>query len=236
MPGGQGASDRRTERPPVLWPVSLTEAPAMAGETDISPLIGRRVVIRSHQHRAAAWSYDMRLMTPPHAYDGERVVGVVPEIDWYRHQRDETYVVVPRPVAIDRVWYEVEQTVSAEDEPVPVPQDDIRARDRSAELVVDVDCPPVRWPRRATSVPAMMAGGRCWIGANSSFRVVSQPYRHEVAGMDLSRGLDGLDEPVHAPVMHVVDEADWYRMIDGYVGTNDEFKIFQVQASLVWLE
>lgn len=231
---GQDTSDRRAEKPPVLWPVPLTEAPAMVGDVSgVDDLIGERIVISSPVD--GVWYYDMRLMTAPHTRGDDRVVGVLPEIDWYRQQRDQTYIAVPRSVPVDRVWHEIETEMPDSSAPASLPQDDIPENSRAAHLVPSIDSPPVRWPRKSAVVTGSLTGARCWIGGHRGYRIGCEPYRQEAEGrLHFWGGLDQLDRPVFTTCVRLLDEETWYKALDH--GGDFDNGVYQVETSIVWLE
>lgn len=230
---GRHIDDRRTERPPVLWPVSITEAPALLSDQQQTDLLGHRVVVSSATD--GVWYYDMRLVAPPHTYEGDRVVGVLPEIDWYRQQRDPTHIAVPRSVPVERVWYEIETEMPSDASPTPLPQDDIPPKFRSAHLVPSIESPPVRWPRLSSTVTGGITGARCSIGGHRGYRIGCEPYRQEAEGrLHFWGGLEELDRPVFTTCVRLLDEETWYQALDQ--GGEFDAGVGQVETSLVWLE
>lgn len=220
--------------PPVLWPVPAVEAPALAGD-DYS-LTGRRVVVGAARG-VGEWAYDQRAATPIHERNGQQVIGVLPESDWYRQQRDATVPVVPRPVPASRVFVDVTVPVDAEAAPAASDQSDLRVEARSASLVSDPNLPPVRWPRQATG-ERFLTGARCWCpqqhGPEQGWRVVGEPRRREVPVLDFSSGLDGLDTPMTSTAVPLWPEADWYRWLD--TGEPPAQSIPIVETHMVYLE
>ena len=227
--------DWRLDVPPVLWPVPVMDAcELLPDKTSLADLIGHRVVLGDPV--AGLYFYDVRLVIAPHMHQGAQVVGVVPEIDWYRRERDDTAAVVPTPVPVTRVWYEVGKYMEPTDQPIPLSQDDVQPARRSAHLVPRVDEPPVRWPRNCAEMIGV-TGARCWLGARPNFRIASEPVKQQdPSGVDLTQGLDGLDKPVVAPVVRVLREADWYRQLDTGADRSRNLEIWHAEASLVWLE
>lgn len=135
------------------------------------------------------------------------------------------------------VWAERETDVGPDDEPVPPDQSGITPDGRAARMVTDVSSPPVRWPRRATTVTSVL-GARCWIvtpdGVLPAYRALSEPHPSEVGSIDFSAGLEGLDQPVVTTMVILCHEADYYRWADN--GRAADVDVYKVEASLVWLE
>ncbi|MFD9964853.1 hypothetical protein [Amycolatopsis sp. NPDC058986] len=224
-------ADWTTQRPPVLSPVPVTTALRLHGQLE---LIGQRVVVGDP--RSGAWVYDQRAATKVHARDGQKMVGVVAEVDWYRQQRDPAYPVVPFSVPADRVWFELTDMVDPDAAPAPLDQSDLLPGYRSVSLVSDPTMPPVRWPRRADGERAV-TGARCWLvmesGVHGGFRAAGEPRRSEVPAVNLSRGLEGLNQPVIGTIIPLYREMDWYRWQD----TGDlPRQRFDAESQLVYLE
>lgn len=72
----RGALVCLVQPPPVLTPVRLDDAP----DDDV---VGRRVVWQSRQH---LWHFDVRVTRGPYVSpsDGELLVNIAAEVDWYR--------------------------------------------------------------------------------------------------------------------------------------------------------
>lgn len=228
----QAGLDWPDQVPPVLWPVPVSETPALLGE-DFT-LVGKRVVIGTGP--AGQWVYEQRASTPIHERDGQSVIGVLSEAEWYRQQREPTYPVVPHPVPVELAYYEA--LVPMHDAtPITPDQSDLFPASRSASLVTDPTEPPVRWPRRATS-ERFLTGARCWFlwrdGPIRAYRAVGEPRREEVGTVNLSRGLEGLDKPVVSTVVPLFHEADWYRWLD--TGDSPDSGLVRAETNLVFLE
>lgn len=216
--------------PPVLWPIPVDDTAALLGGE--FSLVGRRVVVGTGQN--GHWLYQQRATTPIHERDGDRVIGVLSEHDWYRHQRDPTYPVVPHSVPVDRAYYEM-LVPMGDAAPVASDQSEIPPASRTASLVTEPIEPPVRWPRRATR-DSFLTGARCWVlsqdGPIRAYRAVGEPRRREVGTVDLSNGLEGLDTPVVSAMVPLYPEPEWYRWMD--TGEWPDFVL--AEASLVFVE
>lgn len=218
--------------PPVLWPVPIAEAGSLVEEFDP---IGCRVVV-SHQPHTGRWVYQQRAFTRIHEYQGAPSIGVIPELDWYRQRRDPSYVAVPHPVPVERVFVELGMPMRGE-QPVPPDQSELRPSARSASLVTDLDSPPVRWPRRANG-QEFVTGARCWVidsgGPRRDWRAVGEPRKSEVGTIDFTQGLDGLDQPTVSTMIPLLREPDWYQLIDTGGSQTDE--VLLAESYLVFLE
>jgi hypothetical protein len=195
-------------------------------------LVGQRVIVGDPQ--AGTWVYEQRAATRIHRLDGEQVLGVVAEVDWYRRQRDPGYLMVPHPVPVERVFVEVPEYSGRK--PVVLDQSDLLPSRRSRSLVSRLDVPPSRWPRRADREGAV-TGARCWIATQDGFRgdlrAIGEPRREETGTLNLSGGLEGLDKVVVAAMVPLCVEADWYRWQD--TGQRPR-QLFLVESQLVYLE
>lgn len=220
--------------PPVLWPVPVTETPQILG-ADFT-LVGKRLVVSAAGANPGYWLYEQRAVTKIHDRNGQQVLGVVSESDWYRQQRDPTHPVVPHSVPVEQVFFEA--TVPMHDaSPISPDQSDIRRDSRSASLVTDSTQPPVRWPRQATR-ERFVTGSRCWFlhreGPQRGYRAVGEPRRREVGTIDFSRGLEGLDTPIISTMIPLYRERDWYRWMD--TGDRPEEPLVLAETKLVYLE
>lgn len=204
-------------RPPVLVPVPATEA--------TGPLTGCRIIVAQD----GLWLYDQRACTEIHSYRGGRVVGVLDEAEWYRTQREPDLArAVPHPRPVEQIW--VEQ---------PVELDAMADEERpelSGTLVEDTSRPPVRWLRPATAERAI-TGTRVWVissqGPIHGLRALGEPRREAMpTTLNLSAGLDGLDEPVVGTVIPVATESEWYR----WRQSSQRMQAITMAAQFVWLE
>lgn len=223
--------------PPVLWPMPVLDALRML-DTSWS-IEGRRVIVADDSDELVQriWLYELRAATKVHERGGEQVVGIVPEVDWYRQQRDPTYPAVPRPVPVSQLFVELAVHVAEDEQPTLPDQSDVPPSARCASLVPDPAAPPVRWPRVATQ-ERHLTGARCWVlhqdGPRPGWRAVGEPRRAEVGTIDFSAGLDGLDRPTVSTVMPVCREDGWYRLLD--TGDLGSTPLASAEVSLVYLE
>lgn len=223
------------QAPPVLWPVPIAETRSLFG-ADFT-LIGARVIVGRADNHPGRWLYDQRAATKIHDRNGQRMIGVLSESDWYRQQRDPTYPAIPHSVPVELVYYET--TVPIGDVgPRPTDQSDMPSYARCASLVTDPERPPIRWPRRATR-ERFVSGARCWLireaGPDPGYRIVGEPRRAEVPTIDFDAGIEGLNTPVISSEVPVYSESNWYRWMDtGELPAGDP--VVLAEAALVWLE
>lgn len=218
--------------PPILVPCPLADA--LARDVEV---VGRRVVV-DVAPGAGGWLYEQRAVTAVHDVDGVQAIGVLPEADYWRTRRDETYVAVPHPVPLDRIWIEEPEPMGADDEPVPLGQDDIAEFARTRRLVPDRAVPPVRWPRRATTVTST-TGARCWLatpdGVLDGYRALSEPYKTEpgeVNRLRLREGIEGMDKPEVTTAVLVTTDQLWHHATD----TGEPVDTRSVEPYLVWCQ
>lgn len=221
------------QRPPILVPAPLSDV--IADGRDIR---GSRVVVDAAPG-AGAWLYEQRAATGVHTTPGGDAVGVLTEGDYWRADRDDTYVAVPHAVPVEQVWLELPEPMDT-DEPVLLAQDDIAESTRSRRLVPDPMVPPIRWPRRATTVSSVL-GARCSIatpdGLKAGFRALTEPWRTrpgEINRVRFRGGVDGLDDPEVTLVITLTTDAAWHKATD--TGRLDHDALFDAEPDLVWLD
>lgn len=217
--------------PPMQFPVRLTEVDSYLGRELELP--GRRIVVGNP---AKGWLYDQRAATKIHTSATGPAVGVLPEADWYRAQRDSSFCPVPHTVPVDRIWVEMRMPMGGATPPRP-DQSDIVEHGRALAMVPDLFVPPARWPRRATEVSSVV-GQRCLIvtedGVRDGFRALSEPFRTEfIETISFGEGLEDLADPEASTMIRLCEEAHWYRWKD--TGST-KFKPYEVESHLVWLE
>lgn len=206
MNGFDGPADRAWEyqRPPVLVPAPANSARALSG---------RRVI--AHDSTAGVWRYDLRAATESLTHQGQTVVGVLGEADWYRQQQGSAAHVVPHSVPLEKLW--IEQTVDDADlMPYAPDQSDIpQAAGRSRRLIEDITGPPVRYLRPAVHADALVGARACVMSPSGPLwdqRVVGDPRRQVFppTTLNFSRGADSIGDPVVGTVVPVCREAEYY--------------------------
>lgn len=216
--------------PPMLMPVPAA---------DVQPLTGQRVVVfdrdHNHDHNRSIWVYGQWAVTEPHDRDGETVVGLLDEADWYRHQREPEHVVVPRSHPLSGLWVELPQDLGNVARPQP-DYADVRRSLRTTSIVADLTRPPVRWLRFGM-LETELTGSRCWVltpeGPQSAWRVCGEPRRGSyTTTINFNDGLDGLDKPVIGTLVPACPEDAWYRWRQ--TGEPPEVTLYATQ--FVWLE
>lgn len=195
-------------KPPALMPVPAASV--------AQPLTGQRVVMYSPVGQL--WRYDVRAVSEPHRYRDRWCVGLLPEGDWYRRQREpeRSGAMVPYPYPLDWVW--IEQPVDANDFPEPelVDQQDVGATMGFARhLVGEASAPPVRYLRPALAESTVPSGARACVmgqeGPEWGLRVCGSPRLEEFSrAVDLSGGLDELDHAPIGPKVPLCWENQWY--------------------------
>ena len=88
--------------PPALVPIPAAQVRRLTG----AGLIAHDPVLRG-------WNYEFVAASEPHDHHGEPHVGILSAADWHRRRADPTYLAVPRPMPLDRLW--VEARVEAPD-------------------------------------------------------------------------------------------------------------------------
>lgn len=210
--------------PPVLMPVPAVEA---------CPLTGSRVVVMDTDQ--GVWLFDQRAVTEPHEREGQQVVGVLDEAEWYRAADESEYIAVPHSRPLDHLW--VEQPVDVGNtSPVPPRQDDLTPANRTKSLIVDTTRPPVRWLRYAAH-ESELTGTRAWIvtkeGPVFGWRVLGEPRRRQFPNtLNMTRGLDSLDTPLVGTAVPVCRERQWYQWRRGQGRPAVQWAAIQ----FVWLE
>lgn len=217
--------------PPVLCPAPLTDPTVQA---DPEALIGARVILGSPV--AGTWLYDQRAVTKIHERDGQTLIGVLSEVDWYRQLRDPTYLAVPASVPIERVFVELPEDPGPGAAPAQPDQSDMLPGGRSVSMVSHPSIPPVRWPRRSDR-ERFITGARCRLvlrdGVLDGFRVAGEPRRATSDVLNLSGGLEDLNTPPIVATAPVLRESDWYAWSDTGV---HPARRFNVQTQLIYLE
>jgi hypothetical protein len=212
------------QAPPVLMPVPAGEA---------CPLTGSRVVVMDTEH--GVWLFDQRAVTEPHKRNGQQVVGVLDEAEWYRVSDEPEYLAIPHSRPLDNLF--VEQPIDVGNtSPVPPRQDDLTPANRTKSLIVDTTRPPVRWLRYA-AYESELTGARAWImtkqGGTYGWRVIGEPRRREFPNtLNLTRGIDSLSEPVVGTAVPVCSERAWYLWRRSDVAPTVQWAAIQ----FVWLE
>ncbi|HEY3479623.1 MAG TPA: hypothetical protein VGL02_12070, partial [Streptomyces sp.] len=198
----------------MLWPVPVADAGAFLGDAD--QVEGERVVIRDDIPDAGRWIYDLRAATRVHDRDGKQFIGVLPEAEWYRRQRDDTCLAVPRSIPAEQVYIEIPTPVDPGTAPAPADQSDIPYH-RTRQLVSNPGEPPIRWARRATE-ERFVTGARCTIltgeGFKRGYRAVGEPRRGADPKLRFDAGLDEFDKPRPTAMIPLVGEDAWYRWQD----------------------
>lgn len=224
-----GPADRAWEyqRPPVLVP-----APASSARSNLA---GRRVI--AHDPSDGVWRYDLRAATESLAHQGQVVVGVLAEADWYRQQRDSAVHVAPHSVPLDTLW--IEHLVDDADLMPHTPdQSDIpQAAGRARRLVEDITAPPVRYLRPAVHADALVGARACVMSPSGPLwdqRIVGDPRRQVFppSTLNFTRGVESLGDPVVGTVVPVCREADYY----AWGETGDLPRAIMHATRFVWLE
>ncbi len=192
---------------PDLWfpddPARIVLAPARHRDQ----LRGSRVVTGHPDH---GWRYDLRADDPVDA-EGQRLVPVLLEADYYRAELDQVEVFAPL-IPLDRVW--VEQVDGAD----PAPSTGGGSRDLLSRLVT-LDAPPAREPVPARDVIGL-AGRRVVVVSPRSqrrdLRATTEPYQNA----------DG------TICVRICDEPDWYR----WAFTGQPARGTEVPVYLIWAE
>ncbi len=212
--------------PPVLVPEPARHVP---------DLTGRRVIV--HDPTQGMWRYDLRAATSAHRYDGQMHVGILPESEWYRRQRDPDRPITPRPVPLDLLW--VEERVDNLDASPHVPdQSDIPLdAGRARRLIEDVTRPPIRHLRPGTEATALVGARVCvahpdgWLWDE---RICGDPRREEFhETLNFTDGVDSLGERVFGAAVPVCSEAEWFAWEDS---PTDSPKPVLHALRFVWLE
>lgn len=192
-------------------PLALVPVPA----NEVRPLTGRRVVI--HDPTMRGWNSDFVAASEPHEYRGATHVGILAATDWYRHRSDKTYLTVPRPIPIDRVWAETQVELPTDDQPddAQVDQTGTPKHAGPAKRIVDASTPPVRRLRRAL-FETTVHGRRAAITAPDQpiwpMRACSEPYLAELPDLSAFNLTDDddLTYPPTGPVVSLCTEAEWH--------------------------
>lgn len=190
-------------------PLALVPVPA----TEVRPLIGRQVII--HDPTLRGWNSDFLAASEPYRYRGATHVGVLSATDWYRHRSDKTYLTVPRPIPIERLWVETHVEVPTEDQPedAQVDQTGTPKHAGPAKRIVDASTPPVRRLRRAL-FETTVHGRRAAVTAPDQpiwpMRACSEPYLAELPDLSAFNLVDDLSSPPTGPVVSLCTEAEWH--------------------------
>lgn len=206
----------RESADPDLW-FPTEPGPVLAVPAARLPALrGHRVVTGDPEH---GWRYDLRADDPVEQ-DGQQLVPVLGEPDYYRAEIDEVEVFAPL-VPIGRVWVERPADppgtapLGAADPTVemPAPPPDLLSR------LVDLDAPPTRTPVPARDVPGL-SGRRLVVVSPAAerrdLRATTEPFRTA----------DG------TVCLKLCDEPDWYR----WSFTGRPPACTEVPLYLVWVE
>lgn len=191
--------------PPALMPVPATE---------VDTLVDRRVVLWTPE---GWWRYDVRGATGPHLVSNRWCIGILSEGDWFRRERDSSVPIVPAPYPLDWIWVE---------EPVDTVNTDTDLDDQhqtnvgldlghARHLATRTDAPPVRYPQPALSFPDVQPGMRACLmtpeGPTWGLRVCGPPRLTPFdRTLNLSAGVDQLDEPPVGPTVPLCWDDQWY--------------------------
>lgn len=199
------------ERWQLREPLALVPVPA----ADVRPLKDRNVIV--HDPVLRGWSYEFRAATEPHLYDGSPHVGILAIADWYRAKADRSFIAVPRPMPIDRVWVETEVDVPLDDDEPQLTIRDTSATipaARNARRLVDASRPPGRRLRRGLFEETVHGRRAALVDPETPIwpvRVCSEPYWDDMPEvLNMSAGPDEFGKPVQGPVVSVCAEGDWW--------------------------